>query len=151
MKATFKILLMSLLIFVFGVTSNISSASAKHAKRQQFFKRQQVVKIAKKYLGVPYVWGSSSPRGFDCSGLVKYVYAKIHIYLPHYTYSIYRYGRYINRRDLLPGDLVFFGGLSHMGMYIGDGKFIHAPRTGDYVKISYLNDRSNYYGARRII
>ena len=114
-------------------------------------KRQFVVRAAKRYIGTPYVWGAMSPRGFDCSGLVKYVYAKINIYLPHYTYTMYRYGRYVNRENLLPGDLVFFGNLSHVGLYIGRGRFIHAPNSGSYVKIPLLSDRNNYYGARRII
>jgi peptidoglycan DL-endopeptidase CwlO len=115
----------------------------------------QVVAIAMQYLGVPYVWGGSSPStGFDCSGFVAYVYAQIGIYLPHHAASQYNYGLPVAREDLQPGDLVFFNGLGHMGMYIGAGQFIHAPHTGDVVKISSLYEdwyASTFVGARRIL
>jgi cell wall-associated NlpC family hydrolase len=112
----------------------------------------QVVAIAMQYLGIPYVWGGASPsQGFDCSGLVSYVYAQIGIYLPHHAASQYSYGVPVSYGELQPGDLVFFSGLGHMGMYIGGGQFIHAPHTGDVVKISTLAGYSTYVGARRIL
>ena len=115
----------------------------------------QVVSIAMQYLGVPYVWGGSSPsQGFDCSGFVAYVYAQIGIYLPHHAASQYNYGTPVSRDDLAAGDLVFFNGLGHMGMYIGGGQFIHAPHTGDVVKISSLYDSwyaATWVGARRVL
>jgi len=112
----------------------------------------QVVAIAMQYLGVPYVWGGASPsQGFDCSGLISYVYAQIGIYLPHHAASAYSYGVPVSYSELQPGDLVFFSGLGHMGMYIGGGQFIHAPHTGDVVKISTLAGYSSYVGARRIL
>lgn len=112
-----------------------------------------VVAIAMRYLGVPYVWGGASPSGFDCSGFTLYVYAQVGISLPHYAASQYGMGSPVSRDQLQPGDLVFFNGLGHMGMYIGGGNFIHAPHTGDVVKISSLSDSwyaSTYVGARRL-
>lgn len=112
-----------------------------------------VVGIAMRYLGVPYVWGGSSPDGFDCSGLVSYAYAQMGVNLPHSTYALYGMGTAVSKDQLEPGDLVFFDGLGHMGIYIGGGQFVHAPHTGDVVKISSLGESwyaSTYVGARRI-
>jgi peptidoglycan DL-endopeptidase CwlO len=112
-----------------------------------------VVGIAMQYLGVPYVWGGASPSGFDCSGFVMFVYAQMGISLPHHAASMYNYGVPVSQDALEPGDLVFFDGLGHMGIYIGGGQFIHAPHTGDVVKISSLSDSwyaATYVGARRL-
>ncbi len=111
-----------------------------------------VVGIAMRYLGVPYVWGGSTPRGFDCSGFVSYVFAQIGVSVPHSSYSQFGMGTAISINALEPGDLVFFAGASHVGIYIGGGQFIHAPHTGDVVKISSLSGyySSNFAGARRI-
>jgi peptidoglycan DL-endopeptidase CwlO len=111
-----------------------------------------VVSIALQYLGVPYVWGGASPSGFDCSGFTMYVYAKVGVSLPHNAAMQYGMGTPVSRSQLAPGDLVFFNGLSHVGMYIGGGRFVHAPHTGDVVKISSLSESwysSTYVGARR--
>jgi cell wall-associated NlpC family hydrolase len=113
-----------------------------------------VVGIAMQYLGVPYVWGGASPSGFDCSGLVVYAFAQAgRPGLPHYTGALWQMGVAVSRDQLAAGDLVFFNGLGHVGIYIGGGQFIHAPHTGDVVKISDMS--SGYYaysfvGARRI-
>jgi peptidoglycan DL-endopeptidase CwlO len=111
-----------------------------------------VVGIAMQYLGVPYVWGGSSPRGFDCSGLVMYVYGQIGVSLPHSSYAQFNMGSPVSLSQLQPGDLVFFTGASHVGIYIGGGQFIHAPHTGDVVKISSLTGyyASAFIGGRRI-
>ena len=111
-----------------------------------------VVSIAMRYLGVPYRWGGASPStGFDCSGFVMYVYAQVGISLPHYTVSQYGMGSPVSRSQLQPGDVVFFDGLGHNGIYIGGNQFIHAPHTGDVVKISSISGwyASTFVGARR--
>jgi cell wall-associated NlpC family hydrolase len=115
-----------------------------------------VVGIAMQYLGVPYVWGGASPKGFDCSGLVMYVFAQVGISLPHYTVAQYNYPDSVSvpRNELQPGDLVFFAGLGHVGIYVGGGNFIHAPHTGSSVRIDSLNGgwySSEYDGAKRIL
>ena len=112
-----------------------------------------VVGIAMQYLGTPYVWGGASPGGFDCSGLVMYAYAQVGVSLPHSSYAQYSAGVPVSMSDLQPGDLVFFYGLGHVGIYIGGGSFIHAPHTGDVVKISSLSGSyaSAFVGARRIL
>jgi cell wall-associated NlpC family hydrolase len=110
----------------------------------------QAVAIAMQYLGTPYVWGGASPSGFDCSGLTMYVYAQLGVSLPHNAAAQYGMGTPVPESSLEPGDLVFFYGLGHVGMYVGGGSFIHAPHTGDVVKISSMADyQSAYVGARR--
>jgi cell wall-associated NlpC family hydrolase len=111
-----------------------------------------VVGVAMRYLGVPYVWGGSSPRGFDCSGLVMYAFAQIGISVPHSSYAQFNMGTPVSMGQLQPGDLVFFSGASHVGIYIGGGQFVHAPHTGDVVKISSLTGyySSAFIGGRRI-
>jgi peptidoglycan DL-endopeptidase CwlO len=111
-----------------------------------------VVGVAMQYLGVPYVWGGSTPNGFDCSGFTAWVYAQVGVSLPHNAAAQFSYGVPVDRSQLEPGDLVFFDGLGHVGLYIGGGQFIHAPHTGDVVKISSLIGwyDSGYVGARRI-
>ncbi|MEX0815858.1 MAG: NlpC/P60 family protein [Gaiellales bacterium] len=112
-----------------------------------------VVGIAMQYLGVPYRWGGSSPStGFDCSGFIMYVYAKVGVSLPHNAAMQYGYGSPVSYADLAPGDLVFFNGLGHNGIYIGGGQFIHSPHTGDVVKISSMSGwySSTFVGGRRL-
>jgi cell wall-associated NlpC family hydrolase len=110
-----------------------------------------VVEIAERYLGVPYVYAGADPSGFDCSGFTMYVYAQVGISLPHNAAMQFGEGTPVSYDQLEPGDLVFFYGLGHVGMYIGGGNFIHAPHTGDVVKISPLAGHyaSVFDGARR--
>jgi cell wall-associated NlpC family hydrolase len=111
-----------------------------------------VVGIAMQYLGIPYVYGGASPSGFDCSGFIMYVYAQVGVSLPHNAAAQYGYGTPVDRSQLQPGDLVFFNGLGHAGIYVGGGSFIHSPHTGDVVKISSLSGwyDSTWVGARRL-
>jgi len=107
------------------------------------------------YLGIPYKWGGASPStGFDCSGFTMYVFAQVGVSLPHYAAAQFGMGVAVAQDQLQPGDLVFFRGLGHMGMYIGGGSYIHSPQTGDVVKISSLSESyaiSNWVGARRVL
>ena len=119
-------------------------------------KGQAIVDEAKKYLGVPYVWGGTTPDGFDCSGLVQYVCRDLGITVDRVTYDQINNGVSVPRSELAPGDLIFFakdGDVHHVGIYVGNNEFIHAPRTGDVVKISSLSEsyyNEQYYGARRV-
>jgi cell wall-associated NlpC family hydrolase len=109
-----------------------------------------VAAYARQFLGVPYSWGGTTPRtGFDCSGLVRFVYRRFGIRLPHSSWADLSYGRRISRGSLRPGDLVFFYGAGHVGIYVGHGRFIDAPHTGTRVRISTMGAYSGYYGARR--
>jgi cell wall-associated NlpC family hydrolase len=105
-------------------------------------------------LGKPYVWAAAGPDSFDCSGLIVYSFSGVGKSLPHSTYALYSLGVPVSRDQLQPGDLVFFDGLGHAGIYIGGDQFVHAPHSGDVVKISSLNEgwyASGYVGARRIL
>jgi cell wall-associated NlpC family hydrolase len=108
------------------------------------------VETALGYHGIPYVWGGASASGFDCSGLVLYVFKQHGVNLPHYSGAQFQLGTRVVPADLQPGDVVFFGSpVHHVGIYVGGGYFVHAPRTGDFVKLSRLSERSDYAGARR--
>lgn len=113
----------------------------------------QVIQTAMQFLGQPYVWGGSSPsEGFDCSGLLQYSLAQNGVNISRTTYDQVNEGTAVSKSDLQPGDAVFFGtadDVHHVGIYIGNGEYIHAPKTGDVIKISKLNDRSDFYAARR--
>jgi len=113
---------------------------------------ERAVALARAELGVPYVWGGESPSGFDCSGLVQYVYARLGVALPRVAADQYTAGRHIPRSELRAGDLVFFDHLGHVGIYMGGGRFIHAPHTGTVVQISSLTGwyADTYVGATRV-
>lgn len=117
----------------------------------------KVVSTAKQCIGVPYHYGGESPKsGFDCSGLTYYVYKRFGYSLPRRAKDQMSVGRQVERRELRPGDLVFFKryGDYHVGVYAGNGTFIHAPRSGKRVETETLNKgyyRKNYYTARRVL
>ncbi len=115
-----------------------------------------VVGFAEQFLGAPYSWGGTTPSGFDCSGFVMYAYQHVGINLPHTSYGQFQLGVTVSKDSLAPGDLVFFStdgsGASHVGIYVGNAKFINA--AGDSIRYSSLSDgywASNYVGARRVI
>src|SRR6188472_3914528 len=113
---------------------------------------ETAVDIALRYLGTPYSRAGASPSGFDCSGFVMYVYERLGIGLPHSSSMLWGVGRPVDRNDLRAGDIVFFNGLSHVGIYVGNGTFVHSPHTGDVVKVSRFSEAwygSTYDGARR--
>jgi cell wall-associated NlpC family hydrolase len=121
----------------------------RHTKRVS--RGLRAVQIANRLTGIPYRWGGASPRvGFDCSGFVRYVYGRLGIELPHHAATQYRRG-HVARGSLRAGDLVFFSGLGHVGIYAGRGRFIHAPRSGTTVRWSRLSSHGSYYGARRLV
>jgi hypothetical protein len=115
----------------------------------------KAVNYARRLLGVPYRYGGDSPtNGFDCSGFVRFVFGHFGLELPHSSYADFGLGTNVSRGSLRPGDLVFFDGIGHVGLYVGSGRFIHAPHTGTNVQINRLNDpwyQSRYDGARRVI
>jgi hypothetical protein len=109
------------------------------------------VALASQFKGTPYVWGGEKPGGFDCSGLVQYVYKQLGVNLPRHSSDQARAGTAVALNDLRPGDLVFFGTpVDHVGIYAGDGKMVVAPHTGDVVKLQEVNlDRVT--AARRVV
>ncbi|MGB5823412.1 MAG: NlpC/P60 family protein [Proteocatella sp.] len=108
-----------------------------------------VLSIARQYLGVPYRWGGTTPSGFDCSGFTSYVYRQLGVSLPRTSYSQSRSGTSISRSNLQPGDLVY--GPGHVGIYVGNGSYIHAPSPGQSVKISPLSQFRNFTHGVRVI
>jgi cell wall-associated NlpC family hydrolase len=128
-----------------GATAHSRHTSARQAR---------IVTYARHLLGIRYSYGGSSPRsGFDCSGFTRFVYGHFGIALPHYSVAQFSLGRRVARGSLKPGDLVFFDGLGHVGIYIGRGRFIHAPHTGTRVSVEPLSGwySARFVGARRVI
>lgn len=131
---------------------SIPLAVSKTKPRQKAPLGVRAVRLAAQHLGTPYRYAGMSPSGFDCSGLVAYVYGKLGVELPHNAAAQYSYGRPVPPSRLRPGDLVFFHGLGHVGLYIGRGKIIHSPQSGERVEIQSLAERSGrIQGARRLI
>ncbi len=111
--------------------------------------RSEVVNIAKRYLGTPYKWGGNGPNSFDCSGFTRYVFRQVGVNLPRVSRQQINVGQRVSRQDLQPGDLVFFGRpIHHVGIYVGGGRYIHSPRTGDVVSIDPMT-RRDFAGATR--
>ena len=114
---------------------------------------QRAARIALREVGVPYRWGGSSPSGFDCSGLVYWTYARLGISLPHSSYALAGRGRPVRSSRLRPGDLLFFWGYGHVGLYIGHGRMVHAPHSGQRVQVVRLAGSgygSGLVAARRV-
>jgi cell wall-associated NlpC family hydrolase len=149
------LLFLVLVAFVAARAGGALGARARaHVSHATAVAREQarIVRFARRYLGVRYVYGGTSPAsGFDCSGFTRFVYAHFGIALPHYSGAQFGMGRRVSERGLRPGDLVFFDGLGHVGLYIGGGRFIHAPHTGSRVSIDTLSNHGSYDGARRIV
>lgn len=115
-------------------------------------RRAEAARVATRYVGAPYRWGGSSPSGFDCSGLVSYSFTRVGITLPRTVAEQFQEGVRVSRRELRPGDVVFFDGLRHNGIYIGNGRFVHAARSARAVMVSRLDGpwyRAHWVGARR--
>ena len=105
----------------------------------------QIIKVASKYIGVPYVFGGSTPAGFDCSGFTRYVWAQFGISLAHSVSAQGRRGKLIRPKDAQPGDLVVWNDGGHIGIYAGGGNMIHAPQPGDSVKLASIYSDSVHY------
>jgi cell wall-associated NlpC family hydrolase len=134
-----RLLVLLTILLAFPATASARDAAASRA-----------VELALRERGVPYVWGGDSPSGFDCSGLVRWVYGRLGVDLPHSSYEQFRYGRRVARAALRPGDLVFSNGLGHVGIYVGDGMFVHAPHTGARVRVDSVAEYG-FDGARRLL
>jgi peptidoglycan endopeptidase LytE len=158
-----SVLLVALVRPLPSVASEPTTSTTKQSKKHTHRRRhhhiarrtlgKRVVRYARRFIGVPYVWGGSSPgSGFDCSGFVRYVWGHFGVSLPHSSYGDMSRGRAIPRKYLKPGDLVFFAGGSHVGIFIGRNRVIDAPYSGAVVHISTMTDwySSAYDGARRV-
>jgi cell wall-associated NlpC family hydrolase len=148
---------------VSNVVKNETTTQTKDEPRKEIVKEvsesqnpssvssNEVIAYAQKFLGTPYEWAATGPNTFDCSGFTQYVYAHFGVRTGRSTYNQITAGEYVSRENLQPGDLVFFGSGTphHVGIYVGNNSYIHAPSTGDVVKISALT-RSDYLSARRV-
>lgn len=115
---------------------------------------ERVARIALTAVGTPYRYGGESPAsGFDCSGLVRWAYGKIGLDLPHSSYALFDLGRRVLPSRLEPGDLLFFEGLGHVGLYLGRGRMVHAPQSGRHVEVRRLTGwyADGLVGARRVV
>ena len=152
-RLRYVLLVLALVSALVAGQASAASARAQRATRGAALGIRAVV-FARHLVGVPYRWGGTSPRtGFDCSGFVRFVYRHLGVDLPRTTYEQFGRGRRVSRRGLEPGDLVFFDGVGHVGLYVGGGRFIHAPHSGTTVQISSLADSwygSQFDGARRL-
>lgn len=127
----------------------VEAKSARHViKRPKPTLGQRVARIALRAVGVPYSWGGASMSGFDCSGLVYWAYSHVGIEVPHSSYALHDIGRRVARNRMRPGDVLFFSGLGHVGLYLGRGRMVHAPQSGRVVEIVTL--RRSHYGQRLV-
>jgi cell wall-associated NlpC family hydrolase len=151
LRLTTFIVLAFMLVLVRVGTASTAVAHKSHSSSK--LAGERAAKYAKRWLGVPYRWGGTSPRtGFDCSGFVRFVWARFGVHLAHSSYAQYGSGHWIPRRALRPGDLVFFHGVGHVGLYLGHNRFVHAPHSGAVVSIASLSGAygAEFVGARRV-
>jgi cell wall-associated NlpC family hydrolase len=131
-------------------TDVATAAAARHEPTRHAHKRtlgERAAAMALKEVGVPYRWGGISPTGgFDCSGLVYWAYGRLGIALPHSSYALFDHGHAIPRTRMKPGDVLFFSGLGHVGIYVGRGRMVHAPHSGTRVQVVKLSR----YGGRLV-
>ena len=139
-----------------GVTTPRRGVAEPHVKATRYKRKlappkptlgERAAAIALGAVGIPYRWGGSSPAsGFDCSGLVYWAYGRLGIELPHSSYALYGQGRSVPRSRIKAGDVLFFSGLGHVGLYLGHGRMVHAPQSGRNVEVVTLRD--SHYGQR---
>lgn len=153
-----RLLAFAVAAIAFGCTAPTAAArldGPPHREPPKPTLGQRAAKVALKAVGVPYRWGGSSPAsGFDCSGLVHWAYGRVGKAVPHSSYALYGLGRRVARSRLKAGDVLFFSGLGHVGLYVGRGRMVHAPQSGRTVEVVRLG-RSHYgsrlVGARRLV
>ena len=150
----------TLTVMAFSLILAGCGSSPKYRSHNAAAAKQTVIKTAKKMLGVKYRYGGSSPgRGFDCSGLVQYSHRLAGVTIPRTARQQYKAAKHVSRRYLREGDLVFFKtsasrAVSHVGIYLGNNKFIHAPSSGKHVRISSMKEkywRKRFTGAGRLL
>jgi cell wall-associated NlpC family hydrolase len=116
---------------------------------------ERALGLALDVVGTPYRWGGESPAtGFDCSGLVRWAYGRVGVELPHNSYALYSEGRRVREARMEPGDILFFEGLGHVGLYVGNGRMVHSPETGrnvEVIRLATTNYGARLVGARRVV
>jgi cell wall-associated NlpC family hydrolase len=130
------------------------SGQASQTQADEPTRGERAARYALGEVGVPYRWAGESPAtGFDCSGLVRWAYGRVGIDVPHSSYALYGVGRRVPASRMAPGDILFFSGLGHVGLYLGNGRMVHAPETGrtvEVVRLSAAGYGSRLVGARRV-
>jgi cell wall-associated NlpC family hydrolase len=115
---------------------------------REFTAGERAAMLALRMVGKPYRYGGESPSGFDCSGLVRWAYGRVGLDVPHNTHALHAFGDVVKRGELRTGDLLFFSGLGHVGIYLGGGRMVHSPYTGKSVEL--VNLRESHYGGRLV-